>query len=344
MNVKSISESHNTQQQSEETYKIFTVTVISGKGGVGKTSITSSLAYVLAQQNRQIIVADADVDAPNLAILFTPENSYNNIEHSEILEKSRETHKQTVQTSEKAEFIPEKCTHCKQCIDQEFCSFDALSWDENKKIPIIDVVACEGCKACQLLCPSHSFQINPVNSGTITTIMTDYGFPLISGETILGSQTSGKMVTELRKIAEVQAKQENRDFLLMDGPPGIGCPVLAAITGVDFIVFVTEPTTAALHDINRAISIVKSFNIPFGIIINKKDMNLEMYSELTAFFKQKGYEILGSFPINSRWPYAIVSQEPIAKFLEDQEILQEFEAIAEKLWNKRENCKEIIEN
>ncbi|WP_457557067.1 P-loop NTPase [Candidatus Harpocratesius sp.] len=336
MNVKSISESHNTQQQSEKTTKIFTVTVISGKGGVGKTSITSSLAYVLAQQNREIIVADADVDAPNLAILFTPENSYHSIEHNKISEKSRESHKQTVQTSEKAKFIPEKCTHCKQCIDQDFCSFDALAWDESKKIPVIDVVACEGCKACQLLCPSHAFQINPVNSGTITTIMTDYGFPLISGETILGSQTSGKMVTELRKISEIQAKQENRDFLLIDGPPGIGCPVLAAITGVDFIVFVTEPTTAALHDINRAISIVKSFNIPFGIIINKKDMNLEMYSELTVFFSQKGYEILGSFPINSRWPYAIVSQEPIAKFLENPEILQEFEKIAEKIWKKRE--------
>ena len=314
------------KSESDSKSKLFTVTVISGKGGVGKTSITSSLAFMLAKQNHSIIVADADVDAANLAILFRPLEN-NAFDQNKTV--------RTVQTTEKAEFLPEKCIHCKQCIDQNFCSFDALSWDEQNKIPIVDTIACEGCRACHLLCPTHAFKIAPVNSGTITSFQTDYDFPLISGETILGSQTSGKMVTELRKVAESRAQEEKRKLLLMDGPPGIGCPVLAAVTGVDFVILVTEPTTAALHDVKRAISIVSSFNIPFGIIINKRDMNPEMYNKMTEYFNQKGWEILGSFPLNERWPYAIVNQQPIVKLLEDDKISHEFEKISQKLWQKQ---------
>ncbi len=308
---------------------LFNVAIISGKGGVGKTSITSSLAYNLATSGHPMVLVDGDVDAPNLAILFQPPNNSNDPNQN-----SDEIKEYQIQTTEKARLQEDLCTHCRKCIDEEFCSFGALSWDENEALPVIDTVACEGCRACNLLCPTHAFEIYPVDSGTILEYKTEEGIHLISGETILGSQTSGKLVTELRKIAEKRAKTHDIPLLLLDGPPGIGCPVLAAITGMDYIILVTEPTSAALHDVERAITIIESFHIPFGMIINKKDMNLSMYHHMVTHFSSKNIEILGEIPLNEQWPYAIVQRQPISKYLKDSEILSIFASISEKLVEK----------
>ncbi|MHA1520142.1 MAG: P-loop NTPase [Promethearchaeota archaeon] len=308
---------------------LFNVAIISGKGGVGKTSITSSLAYNLATSGHPMVLVDGDVDAPNLGILFQPPNNSKNPD-----QKSEDIKEYQIKTTEKARLQEDLCMHCRKCIDEEFCSFNALSWDEDKALPVIDTIACEGCRACNLLCPTHAFEIYSVDSGTIREYETEEGIHLISGETILGSQTSGKLVTELRKIAENRAKTYNIPMLLLDAGPGIGCPVLAAVSGMDYIILVTEPTSAALHDVERAITVIESFKIPFGIIINKKDMNLSMYHHMIDHFGSKNYEILGEIPLNEQWPYAIVQRQPISKYLKDSEILSIFTSISEKIVNK----------
>ncbi|QEE14604.1 P-loop NTPase [Promethearchaeum syntrophicum] len=273
--------------------------IVSGKGGVGKTSITASIACLLAEEGLPVIAVDTDVDAPNLAILFQAKNN-----------QVQEFH---VKTTEKAAFIPEKCVHCKLCIDDAFCHFDALKWDEDNLIPKIDSIVCEGCGACKIFCPESAFEVEPVNSGTINHLKSIYNFDVITGETILGAQTSGKLVTELRKYADEVAKNESKDIMIIDGPPGIGCPVIAMLTGLDYVIVIIEPTTAALHDADRVISVINNFNIPFGIIINKSDMYLEGNKRIKEYLNKNKIELLGEIPLDSEWPYAIAKGIPIIK-------------------------------
>ncbi|UYP45517.1 Iron-sulfur cluster carrier protein [Candidatus Lokiarchaeum ossiferum] len=274
--------------------------IVSGKGGVGKTSITASLACSLSDQGINLIAADTDVDAPNLQILFqtngVPKKSF------------------TLQTTEKATFIASSCSHCKRCISEEFCSFGALSWDEKCLEPIIDVVACEGCRACSLLCPEKSFEINPVDSGNVVHLEGEFGFDVITGQTILGSQTSGKLVTELKKYAGKIADLEEKDLLIIDGPPGIGCPVIAAVANLDYCIVVIEPSSAALHDAKRVIEVISQFKIPIGIIINKSDMFPDGYQLISQYIKDYQLELLGDIPLDDNWPQSIAQGLPIIKF------------------------------
>ncbi|GAH68461.1 unnamed protein product, partial [marine sediment metagenome] len=158
------------------------IAVISGKGGVGKTSLVASLAS-LAHKDHDVnlIVLDCDVDAPNLALIL-PAKAKEDVETQDMY------------TTKKATFLEDKCTQCKQCYDEHFCEFNALNWDENNNIPIIDYLACEGCGACKVLCPENAFEINPVKSGEIISYETSSELPLVYGITKLGSTTSGLLV------------------------------------------------------------------------------------------------------------------------------------------------------
>lgn len=282
------------------TENYFKLGIVSGKGGVGKTSITASIACALADQNLSIVAADTDVDAPNLRILFQTNG---------IPKKSF-----TLQTTEKATFNSSPCSHCKRCISEDYCSFGALSWDEQRLEPIIDIVACEGCRACALLCPEKCFEINPVDSGTVDHLEGEFGFDVITGQTILGSQTSGKLVTELKKYAGGIADSEEKELLIIDGPPGIGCPVIAAVANLDYCIIVIEPSTAALHDAKRVIEVVNQFNIPIGIIINKSDMFPDGYQLISQYIENNHLELLGDIPLDDKWPQSIAQGQPIIKF------------------------------
>ena len=151
------------------------IAVISGKGGVGKTSLVASLTSIAHKDpQNKIIVLDCDVDAPNLALILPP-----NSEEDIITQDTYST--------KKAQFLEEKCVQCKQCYDEHYCEFNALSWDGSNNIPIINYLACEGCGACKVLCPEDAFEINPVKSGEIISYEAAIGFPLIYGKTKLGS-------------------------------------------------------------------------------------------------------------------------------------------------------------
>lgn len=276
--------------------EIFHIGIFSGKGGVGKTTICASLAVLLAKAKIQMMAVDTDVDAPNLSILFNSKNQ----KKQELL----------VQTTEKAELREEKCVHCQLCIKDQYCNFEALSWDEHKRIPIIDAVACEGCHACELLCSAKAFNISPINSGKIFTITSEFGFHVITGETILGAQTSGKLVTELKKFAEVQAKSQNCELVIYDGPPGIGCPVIASASGLDFIFIVIEPTQASLHDAERFLMIPQKFQIPVGIIINKKEISKDGVQMIRKFADDNQLLFIGEIPLDKDWPYSVSKRQP----------------------------------
>jgi len=273
--------------------------IISGKGGVGKTSLTASLAS-LANKDPDVnaIILDCDVDAPNLALILPAE--------SEDQIQSHDTF-----TTLKATFLEDKCVQCKQCIEEHFCEFNALKWDEENSVPIIDYLACEGCGACKVLCPEHAFEINAVKSGEIISYQTKIGLPLVYGKTRLGSTTSGKLVSESKEYAKQLKEYNECDLIIIDGPPGIGCPVIATVSGLDYVITITEPTPSGLHDLIRAIEVVQQFDIPFGIVINKADLDSPFQEEFKKYIADTKYRVLGKIPFDLSIPKAMSFAEAV---------------------------------
>jgi MinD superfamily P-loop ATPase len=244
---------------------------------------------------------DCDVDAPNLALMF-------NLQKAKIDSKA-------VQTTEKSFFKEDNCVSCKACVDDNFCIFGAIRWDEDNEKPILDPLACEGCGACSVLCEYDAYGIKPIESGYIYYTKTEEGFPLVYGETIIGASTSGKTVSETKEFANKYG--EGAELMLIDGPPGIGCPVLATLTDVDFAIVVVEPFAAAFHDASRIIEVIQGFKKPFGIIVNRADAWKEGYDMLTDFMSENGFTHLGDIPIDMDIPKSVVHMQSIVKFAPD---------------------------
>ena len=295
------------------------IAVISGKGGVGKTSLVASLASIAHKDHDvNLIVLDCDVDAPNLALILPAKNE------EDILI-------QDMFTTKKATFLEKKCTQCKQCYDEHFCEFNALNWDENNNVPIIDYLACEGCGACKVLCPESAFEINPVKSGEIISYETSSELPLIYGKTKLGSTTSGLLVSEVKEHANHLKKYEDTNLILIDGPPGIGCPVIATVSGLDYVVAITEPTPSGLHDLKRALEMVNQFNIPFGIVINKADLKSASQKQLNSYIKKSNHEILGKINFDLSIPEAMSYAKPVVDYAPESGASQAINNIYTKL-------------
>ncbi|MFB0559778.1 MAG: ATP-binding protein [Candidatus Lokiarchaeia archaeon] len=287
------------------------IVVVSGKGGTGKTTVTSSLALLASKNGLKVVAADTDVDAPNLALLINGE----------------EVNYKMVQVSEKAFIDHDTCTSCGDCM--EACKFDAIRKDGGNYL--VNRMYCEGCGLCEIVCPADAIEINPVDNGEITTLKTYNGFPLVTGHLMIGESGSGKVVSEVKEEARKLAREVNADFLIVDGPPGSGCAAIASISGANFVVTVTEPTMAAKHDVDRMITIVKHFGIPFGVIINKYDIFLEMTSELRDYTKEVGGVLLGEIPADENVIRAVVNNKSIIEYNPSspasQTLTQIFEAL-----------------
>ncbi len=276
--------------------------IISGKGGVGKTSLAASLASLTRNDpDTDAIVMDCDVDAPNLALILPPANG-NGI-------KSLDTF-----TTLKATFLESKCVNCKLCYEEHLCEFHALKWDDEHNIPIVDYLACEGCGACKVLCPEHAFEIKTVKSGEIISYKTELEMALVYGKTRLGSTTSGKLVSDVKEYAETLDDYSRSNSIIIDGPPGIGCPVIATLSGLDYVITITEPTPSGLHDVSRAIEVVQQFNIPFGIIINKYDIDSPFKDKFNKFLIETDYYVLGRIPFDFSIPEAMSYGKPVVDF------------------------------
>jgi len=247
-----------------------TITILSGKGGVGKSSLCASLAVLLAEKNK-IVAADCDVDAANLALLFA-------IKQLKNVEK--------ISTNYKA-FANEKARKCKNIVDN--CAFSAISWNEKRKMPEINGFLCEGCGVCKLLCP-QGISIKKVKNAVIGQAKTSYGFFIISGQLKMGGAGSGNVVNIVKEKAEKFVDQIKADFLVVDSAPGIGCPVIASIKGSDYVIAITEPMPVAFSALKRVLQVVEHFKIPYGIVINKWDINKLFTIKIEKFAKENNNE------------------------------------------------------
>jgi len=256
-----------------------------GKGGVGKSMLSSSLSLLLNQQY-DITAVDCDVDAPNLAIWL------NEIKNWEQVEK--------ISVSERP-IVEEEVDEVKSCVEQ--CRFNALKSDEGELK--VDPFLCEGCGACQYFCSAVK-GMKEVQSGWIKSKVTHYGFSLLTGQLKAGEAGSGKIVTEIKKRAD----NLNSDLQIIDSAPGTGCPVVAALQDVDFVVLVAEPTKSGFADLKKVKEVIDHFDLDFGLVVNKWDINEENFKELK---KWAGDNYLGRIDYEQRVVKAISTLTPIMK-------------------------------
>jgi len=279
------------------------ITVLSGKGGTGKTTITASFA-VLA---KRAVVADCDVDAPDLHMLL----------HPEIIETQEFK-------GSKLAFIDEaKCMRCGLC--REKCKFNAIT--ENFAI---DPLSCEGCGVCTIVCPTNAITLTERVSGHAYISKTKYGF-MAHAMLSPSEANSGKLVTLVRQNAKVLAEKEKTNLIIIDGPPGIGCPVIASVTGVDAGLVVTEPTMSGIHDLKRALQLLEHFNVQPFICVNMYDINKDNTEKIESFCKENGIEVIGKIPFNPVVTEAMVNGKTIIEYSPRSNVAKEIEGIWEKL-------------
>jgi len=244
------------------------IVVISGKGGTGKTSVVAALASLLENK----VLADCDVDAADLHLVLNPR----------ILEEHEFW-------SGKSAFIDqEKCLKCGKC--QKLCRFAAISDDF-----VIDKIACEGCGVCAQFCPSEAISLQDNLAGHWYISETNYG-PLVHARLGIAEENSGKLVTLVKSKSRQIAGAENKSYVLIDGPPGIGCPVIASLSGANLLLVVTEPTVSGIHDSERVISLARHFKIPAAVCINKADINQDMTDKIQNYCRENNIPVLGVIP------------------------------------------------
>jgi MinD superfamily P-loop ATPase len=268
------------------------LTVISGKGGTGKTTLVGSFA-ALAENK---VIADCDVDAPDLHLLL----------HPEIIKKE-EFKGLKVAVMDKT-----LCTECGTC--EETCRFNAIALTEESGYAV-NPTRCEGCGACVFTCPQEAVTLKERVSGYSFISKTKYG-TMAHAQLNIAEEASGKLVTVVRNNAQQVAEKEGCELILIDGAPGIGCPVIASLTGVDLALIVTEPTMSGLHDLERILDVTRHFGIGSVVCINKYDINEENSRRITEFCRQRGVEMVGCIPYDPVVTEAMVAGKPVVEFSE----------------------------
>jgi MinD superfamily P-loop ATPase len=247
------------------------IVVISGKGGTGKTTVAASLADIIPDK----IVVDADVDAANMHILMKPEN----IDETDFTGKSI------------ARIDTEKCTGCDRCAD--LCRFNAVR--VGNCYNTVDPYSCDGCGLCKLACPVNAVEMEEQVVGKWFTSQTEFG-DFIFARLIPGAENSGDLVAKVKKQAKLAAKENDIDTLLIDGPPGIGCPVIASISGAHLALIVTEPTYSAISDLQRVLDLTRHFNVTTAVVINRFDINPDNTARIESFAAEKGIPVIARIP------------------------------------------------
>ena len=279
--------------------------IISGKGGTGKTSLVA--AFAALAQNK--VMVDCDVDAADLHLILNPQ-----------IEITTEFY-----SGKTAEINPEICVKCGRCI--EVCRFNAVSEDF-----VVDGIKCEGCGTCFYQCPVNAIKFEQVKSGDWFESNTRFG-KLIHARLGVAEENSGKLVSQIRNHSRLIAKQNNNDLIIVDGSPGIGCPVIASISGAHLVVIVTEPTLSGFHDAERVLELTKHFKIPASICINKYDLNLELTKQIENFCREKNIEIVGKIPYSKIFTQAMIKEQNIIEYEPDGEVSNKIK----NMWHKIEN-------
>ena len=269
--------------------------ILSGKGGTGKTSVAAALAH-LASQDLPIVLADADVDAANLELVLDP----------------TKLDEEIFMGGQVAVIDPDRCQLCGICHD--VCRFEAiLPGDDQYRV---DPLACEGCASCMHQCPEGAIHMEEQQAGLWFHSDTRFG-PLFHAHLFAAQENSGKLVTMVKQQGRLLALDEGRELLIVDGPPGIGCPVISASAGADLALLVVEPTVSGIHDLERALGTVTHFRVPALVCINKADLNLVQTTAIEAYCTAEGIEVVGKLPYDTVVTEAMVQGQPVTTYQPD---------------------------
>ena len=270
--------------------------ILSGKGGTGKTSVAAAFAHLSSMNGSQAVLADADVDAANLGLVLYPQ----------ILESH--------------EFIGGKiavidedlCGGCGTC--ESVCRFDAIYKTDG--VFQVDPVACDGCAACVYQCPQEAIHMETQLAGHWFRSDSRYG-PLFHAALRPARENSGKLVTMVKQQARLLAMDDGYDLVLVDGPPGIGCPVISAVSGADLALIVAEPTAAGVHDMRRVLETTAHFNVRTVVCINKADIYPEGMAEIETFCQEQGIKVVGTIPFDPTVTEAMVQGRSVIAYRPD---------------------------
>ena len=261
------------------------IVVLSGKGGTGKTTLVGSLAYLAKGK----VLADCDVDAADLHLLLDPVHRCENEFRSGV----------------KARVVQDKCTGCGMC--QELCQFEAIHVAETSAV---NPLGCEGCGVCAYFCPEQAIHLDKNHCGTWYISDTDYG-PLVHAQLFAGEENSGKLVSFVKRQARLLAEENGAELIIVDGAPGIGCPVIASLTGSQATLAVTEPTLSGWHDLHRVLDLAGHFQVPAFVCINKWDLNPLMADAITGQCLDRNVEVLGRIPFDPTVVKAQLMGQPV---------------------------------
>ena len=253
-----------------EIEKINQIAIVSGKGGTGKTTIAAALSSLFDKK----VIADCDVDAANLHLILNPE-----------VKIARDFF-----GGELAMIDPDTCTNCMKCV--EVCRYNAINDSLGNRPPVVIDEFCEGCAACFYVCPVGAIKMKKHKSGELYISETKNG-PMVHARLGIAEDNSGKLVSDVRKAANKLASERNLDTILIDGPPGIGCPVIATVTGIDLAIVVTEPSVSGMSDLKRILELTSHFNLPTRVIINKSDINPDITKAIKDEAKKRDADVVG---------------------------------------------------
>jgi len=282
------------------------ISVLSGKGGTGKTSITAALASLA----ESAVLSDNDVDAADLHLIL----------HPTIKEEYR------FSSGWKANIDTSKCTQCGLCINH--CRFNAIQTDNNQVLSI-NPFQCEGCRLCERICPEQAIQ-SKLNTNNYWYVSETRLGHFIHAKMGPGEENSGKLVTQVRKKAKEIAQADGSEWIINDGPPGIGCAAIASLTGTDHALIVIEPSMSSLHDADRLIKLINSFNIQCFAIINKYDLNLELSQHIENYLSAKNVPLLTKLPFDTDMVQAMIYGKTIIEYAPESKLSIEIK----KLWHK----------
>jgi len=277
--------------------------ILSGKGGTGKTSVAAAFAHLAMEGSSRVraVLADADVDAANLELVLDPQP----LETHEFIGGSV------------AVIDADKCTNCGNCA--QVCRFDAIS----PCLPVtgspchkVDPIACEGCAACVYQCPEEAIHMAPQLAGHWFRSDSRYG-PLFHAALRPAQENSGKLVTLVKQQARLLALDGGYDAVIVDGPSGIGCPVISAAAGADLALIVAEPTAAGIHDMARVLATAAHFRVPALVCINKADIYPEGTARIEAYCFEHGVKIVGRIPFDATVTQAMVQGQPATAYQPD---------------------------
>jgi MinD superfamily P-loop ATPase len=292
------------------------IVVLSGKGGTGKTSISA----VFATLNPNTVVADCDVDAANLHLVLQPVNYF----------------QRNFTTGHTAVIEYNTCTNCGKCID--YCRFDAISFQKGKVT--ISEVSCDGCKLCSRICPTKSIEMIP-NSRSYWYAGKYRNGKMIHARLAPGEENSGKLVNVVRENARKTAQEMGWETIIIDGPPGTGCPVISSVTGTSKAVIVTEPTNSGFHDMKRVLEITANFKIASFVVINKHDLNEAITAKIEDWCAKNNIPVAGKIPFDDQIVEAMINCQSITEWRPESETSKEIKRIwkqinsinHDKFWN-----------